>query len=160
MKPPQISEDFPDAFYRVTAKGICVRDGKVLLVHDFTGRSDTDDSPEWELPGGGLDFGESFSDALRREVKEEMGLEVAWIEDKPTYVWTTKHGSGKGMEWYWVCSALFRFEVTNLNFMPSEECREIKFFSKKDLEDNVSDFGSQIVPLAKVFNPKDFIENK
>src|SRR3989344_2966298 len=116
MKPPQESPDFPNAFYRVTVKGLCVRGGKVLLVHDFTGRSDTDPSPEWELPGGGLDFGESFEDALRREVKEEMGLEIAWIEAAPTYVWTVKHGSGKGMEWYLICSVLFRFDVENLNF--------------------------------------------
>src|SRR3989338_2841822 len=131
MNPPQESPDFPNAFYRVTVKGLCVRGGKVLLVHDFTGRSDTDPSPEWELPGGGLDFGESFEDALRREIKEEMGLEVTSIAEKPTYVWTTKHGPGKGMKWYYVLTVIFRFELENLDFTPTDECREIKFFSKK-----------------------------
>ncbi len=160
MKSSQSSKDFPDAFYRVTAKGIYVRDGRVLLVHDFTGRSDTDDSPEWDLPGGGLDFGESFSDALMREVKEEMNLSVTWIDDRPTYVWSTKHGSGKGMEWYYVLTVIFRFELESLDFTPTEECREIKFFSKKDLEENILDLGSQIVPLAKAFDPKNFIEGK
>lgn len=129
-----------------------------MLLHDFTGRSDTDPSPEWELPGGGLDFGETFTDALRREVKEEMGLEVAWVEEKPTYVWTVKHGTGKGMEWYWICSALFRFEVSSLDFAPSEECREIRFFSKEELEANINDLGVQVQPLAQRFNPADFPE--
>ena len=79
MKPSQLSPDFPDAFYRVSVKGLCIREGKALLVHDFTGRSDTDHRPEWELPGGGLDFGESFAEGLKREVKEEVGLAITNI---------------------------------------------------------------------------------
>ena len=33
-----------------------------------------DDKPMWSLPGGPPDFGESFTDATIREVKEETGL--------------------------------------------------------------------------------------
>ncbi len=150
------SKDFPDSFYRVTTKGLCVRDGRVLLAHDYSGRSATDPGSEWELPGGGLDFGEDFAEGLKREVKEEMGLEVAWIDEKPTYLWTTKHEAGRGMEWYWVCTAIFRFDVVDLNFTPTKECREIKFFSKEDLQANIDSLASQIKPLAKFFNPQDF----
>jgi 8-oxo-dGTP diphosphatase len=156
QKPPQLSPDFPNAFYRVTAKGICVRDGKVLMVHDFTGRSDTDDRPDWELPGGGLDFEENFTDALKREIKEEMGLTVSWIEDRPRYAWSTKHGTGRGMEWYYVMTVIFRFDVVDLNFTPTEECREIRFFSKEELKANYEDLAAQIKPLAEKFNPEDF----
>lgn len=156
MEPTQDSPDFPNAFYRVTAKGLCVRDGKVLMIHDYTGRSATDPRPEWELPGGGLDFGENFTEALTREVKEEMGLEVSWIEEKPTYIWTTKHNAGRGMEWYWVCTVIFRFDVTDLHFTPTEECKEIQFFSKEDLVANASDLATQIQPLVEKFNAADF----
>lgn len=155
MKPTQQSPDFPDAFYRVSVKGLCVREGKVLLVHDYGG-SDVDMSSKWELPGGGVDFGEDFQSALRREVREEMGLAVAWMDDRPMHIWTTRYVHGRSMDWYWLCSVFFRFDVENLDFTPTEECREIRFFSKKELQENIAELGLQVVPLAERFNPEDF----
>ncbi len=156
MKPPQLSPHFPDCFYRVTAKALYIKDGKVMLVQDLTGRSDTDDSPEWELPGGGLDFGEQFQDTLKREVKEEMNLEIAAIEDKPTYVWTVKRENSRGMEWWYVCTVVFRVDFVNLNFMPTKECAQIKFFSKEELKANYADLAAQVKPLAEAFHPEEF----
>ncbi len=50
-------------------------DGRVLL---FRGHDPArPDAGEWWItPGGGLDEGESFADAARRELHEETGLEV------------------------------------------------------------------------------------
>jgi 8-oxo-dGTP diphosphatase len=57
-----------------------VRDttGCVLLVR----RTDTGD---WELPGGRVDPGESATDALRREVAEESGLNVEPVRVSGVY---------------------------------------------------------------------------
>ncbi len=46
--------------------------GRILLFHAMT----PDRTPDgwWELPGGGIDPGESYLDAAVREIREETGL--------------------------------------------------------------------------------------
>ena len=50
------------------ARGVCVKDGKVLLCQ-AKGATST------YLPGGHIEFGETGAEALVREVKEETGLD-------------------------------------------------------------------------------------
>ena len=49
------------------ARGVCVREGKVLLCRAKGGASTY-------LPGGHIEFGETGAEALVREVKEELGV--------------------------------------------------------------------------------------
>lgn len=57
---------YPEAFYRVSLKAVIRNDaGKVLCVTE----SERD---MWELPGGGLDHGETVQQGLARELAEEI----------------------------------------------------------------------------------------
>lgn len=131
-----------------------MRDGKLLMELDKVDPVRGPQGGEWELPGGGLDFGEEAREALRREVQEEMGLEVTYISEKPIYFWTAKRLRRRGMEWHWVFIIAYQFEVKDLNFTPTPECAEIKFFSKEELGSvRLSD---QMEPLKNIFNAADF----
>ena len=59
--------------------GIIHRDGRVLAAR----RADGERAGLWELPGGKVERGEDAVQALRRELREELGCEVGacWIYD-------------------------------------------------------------------------------
>lgn len=56
---------------RPGAYGVLPRDGLVLVTHQSR------PSPEYQLPGGGIDPGESPVQALHREVFEETGYRIS-----------------------------------------------------------------------------------
>ncbi len=59
---------------RIRVSAILRRGDRILLIrHEKAGQ------PYWLLPGGGVEYGESLTEALQRELTEECGLE----EDVP-----------------------------------------------------------------------------
>ena len=148
----QTSSNFPDCFYRVTIKGLCVRNGKLLLSKE----SESLSGQKWELPGGGLDFGEDITTAFKREIEEEMGLKVTKMSKAPIYTWTWKYEDRRGMDWYYSCVLAYRVEFEDLNITPSEECEAVEFFSLDEMR--TLDLGGQVTPLPDIFNPADFAE--
>ena len=64
-----------DMPYGLTVRGIIKNDKNEILIVKRHPKSRTD--PEmWELPGGKVESGEFFVDALVREIKEETNLDV------------------------------------------------------------------------------------
>lgn len=71
-----------DAF-GIALKAVIVKDQRFLILKrsKLTGGN----RDIWEFPGGGLEEGEKYADALLREVLEETGLRVTM--DRPLSVW-------------------------------------------------------------------------
>jgi 8-oxo-dGTP diphosphatase len=55
----------------IRVAGLLASEGRILMVEQGRG-----EERYWLLPGGGVRFGESLADALRREIREELDLRV------------------------------------------------------------------------------------
>ncbi len=58
------------------------KDGKALLAK--RGPKAQNEKSKWSYPGGGLKFGETFEECVKREMKEEFDIEVEPIEQLGT----------------------------------------------------------------------------
>lgn len=61
--------DASNARYRPRVAAVCIRDGYVLLQGE-------EESTIWTLPGGGWELMESSVEAVRREMREELAVDV------------------------------------------------------------------------------------
>lgn len=135
-----MQQNIPECFYRISVKALILDDEKrFLLTKEQNGK--------WELPGGGLDFGEKPQKGLIREIKEEMGLDVTFIADNPSYFLTSQKENS-----YWFSNIIYFAKVKDLDFTPSDECIEIRFFTKEEaLKENLF---SNVVDFVALYNPK------
>lgn len=78
---------------------VIVKDGKVLLTQRNDQTADGNISEfhnMWQLPGGSVEFGEKLEEALQRECREEIGVDI--IIKKPAgYVDTVTMGTWQGV---------------------------------------------------------------
>jgi len=134
--------EVPNCFYRLSLKGLILNEtkDKFLIVQEDNGL--------WELPGGGLDWGENPQDGLSREIEEEMGLHVSFVSKTPAYLIVGQ----KKEDDIWIANVLFEVVVENLDFTPSEECVAIKFVSPEEAK-TLETFPN-VQDLAGMFDPE------
>lgn len=63
-------------YKQLGAYALILKDDKILLIKKKTGPYDG----KLDLPGGTIEFGERPEDALKRELKEEVGIDVIGYE--------------------------------------------------------------------------------
>ena len=105
-------------------KAFIVREGQVLMCRGVG-------EDVWDFPGGRLHFNEVPSDGLRRELKEELGVDSVDIE-APIYTFSIipKSGTPRFFVLY-KCS----LKDNSANFtLQKEEIEEIRWISKEEIE--------------------------
>lgn len=98
-----------------------------------------------------MDFWEIPQDCLWREIKEELWLKVLSIEDQPSYFYpflnTNRIHSDDD---FYAVNIVYKVEVEDLNFTPSEECVEIKFFTVEEVW-TMKNIYTNVRKFAKVY---------
>ncbi|SMG06622.1 NUDIX hydrolase [Cedecea sp. NFIX57] len=108
---------------KTDVRAFVIRDGKVLMVKEA-------EDGKWSLPGGWADVGDTPSAAVRREVREETGLEVRVT--KLLGVWDRNLHGHPPLPWH-VYKLIFLCEETGGNLALSHESTDIGFFAINDL---------------------------
>ena len=114
-----------NCFYRISVKAlISNEEWKVLLCKES--------SWKWDFPWGWLDHWENSIICLERELKEEMWLESTFISQNPKYFITAHKPESKTRPW--IANIFYEVKVKNLDFISSDECVEIWFFSFEEIK--------------------------
>jgi len=111
------------ASHSVSVAGVIVDDdGRALLVQRR-------DNHHWEPPGGVLELGESIDDGLRREVREETGLDI-----EPTMLTGVYKNMKRG-----IIALVFRCRITGGELTLSNETEAIRWAAEAEVTELASE---------------------
>lgn len=118
-----------DYLYRISIKCLIRNENGEALVVKEAGRD------WWDLPGGGMDHGESIKSAIAREMKEEVNLEGEFTYkildiDEPAYL---------KVHDFWQMRLIFEIKPTVMEFSPGIDADQVAFmnpgvFNDSDIE--------------------------
>ena len=117
------------SWYRNSAPAVgaaIVEGGKALV----TVRAMQPEKGKVDVPGGFLDVGEHPVDGLKREVREELGVEVE-VEERPVLL--APHTYGK--DGIWVLAIGFLARITGGEPGAADDVAEIRWVSADDVDD-------------------------
>lgn len=133
-----------DYLFRVSLKAVILNSAEQVLVVKERGRD------WWDIPGGGLEHGESVRDALARELYEEVALqgefayESILVED-PRYL--EQHNLYQMRLTFWVKPERMQFDV-------GEDADEVQFIDPALLEH------SKLITERKIFEYSQLVKQR
>lgn len=107
---------------RVGVRGAVFRDGKILMVREFT-------DGRWALPGGWTDVNQTASECVEREIWEESGFTARAV--KLCGVWDRRRPPNP----LTIYTMFFLCKLTGGAARPSLETSEVAFFAEDALPD-------------------------
>jgi ADP-ribose pyrophosphatase YjhB (NUDIX family) len=99
----------------------------------------------WAMPGGFVDYGESLEDAVRREAKEETGLDIKLIRQFHTYSDPKRDPRHHTVSTIFIAAAAGKPKA-------GDDAREVGIFNKDNLPEDIAFDHRQI--LEDYFNGK------
>jgi ADP-ribose pyrophosphatase len=105
-----------------------VRDGRLLLIQ----RGQEPGEGEWSFPGGRIELGETIFEAVKREVTEEVGVEIEPVEVFQVYDWITR-GEADRVRFHYVVNYV-RARYVSGEPRASDDALQARWVGEADLD--------------------------
>ncbi|MCX6765569.1 MAG: NUDIX domain-containing protein [Candidatus Moranbacteria bacterium] len=106
--------------------------GEVLLMK--RSKNSKNEADWWSKPGGAVDFNEKAIDAMKREIKEELNVDInIW-----GYLPHTDHIIRREKQHWVAINYLTNIKKGKLKIMEPHKCEEIRWFSMKKLPKRIT----------------------
>jgi mutator protein MutT len=132
--------------------GIILNDGKVLLVR----RGKQPGYGKWSIPGGMVELGETLQEAMKREVREECGIEIELADVVAVLERIIPHQE-RGIHYHYVLIDFLGYWRSG-ELQPSSDILEARWADPLEMKDlDMTDRTQQVVLEALGLSEKDGI---
>lgn len=129
-----------DYLFRVSIKGLIRRDDGHVLVVKEAGRT------WWDLPGGGMDHGETIKNAIARELREEVSLKG----DFSYKVIAVEEPKILDRVNVWQMRLIFAVVPVDLSFKPGEDGDDLTFIDPEILRNSENSVEQRIYKYSQL----------
>lgn len=105
------------------------------------GKNSRNQAGYWSKPGGTVEFGEKIEDAIKREIKEEFGVEIELIK----FLGFTDHIMKEENQHWLSISYLAKIIKGEPQNLEPEKHDEIRWFNLNDLPEKMTQTTSEVV---------------
>ena len=109
---------------------VIVQDGKLVLVKRGVEHS----KGKWSIPGGAVELGEGVRDTAIREAKEECGLDIELVGDKPMDAIDNMVPDEKGRLQYHYILLQFLARPKKGTLRPASDVTDVKWVPVEEVE--------------------------
>jgi 8-oxo-dGTP diphosphatase len=103
-------------------------DGKILITK--RGPKANNDRGKWEIPGGGVEFGETFEQAAQREIKEENDIDIEVID----FLQVTDHILPEEKQHWVAATYICRHVSGEAKTLEPDKCDAVGWFTLDEAE--------------------------
>lgn len=142
-----MSREYPD-YPRVGVGAVVLHGSRVLLVR----RGGQPATGKWSLPGGLVELGETTADAVRREIREECGIDIRVVDLAGVLDRVTRDAAGR-VRYHYVLVDYLAYPESEAVVAGTDaaECRwvEIERVGELDVTDGLMDMIRRAQALAR-----------
>lgn len=113
-----------------SVKALLQYDGRFLVMKEELHKGDI-----WDLPGGKIQYGESPTEALHREVKEELDIDIEIVRSVGVWFFYSQNSKHQVICHTFLCKPIGNFTIDTSKNPADEHFTELKWLTAQEMLD-------------------------